>query len=1111
VSYSSEVLADSPIRYFKLDEQAGNTTAVDTAGAEDSTYFAATLGQAAVVGAGIRTVAASSAYVAPRVASGLSTAWSLEFWYKYDSSSGAVIWRDNTTGSAGWLMQLVNANADLTVRANGTDRTITGAGSLLTAAGWHHVVMTSSGTSVITYIDKVAVDTWTRTAAASTVVSTLRFGRDGSNATYYNGYYDEIAVYNTVLSSGRITVHYNAAFSATYTFGLYTVETFLSGSFTWTPPPGVTSYDALVVGAGGGGGAQSNGGGAGGAGGLLWLTGQACTPGVGISGSVGAVGTGGTASSTDPGDDGGNSVLGSNTATGGGGGGAGTSGTSANDGRAGGSGGGGAGSTSVANQSFGGAGTGGQGSAGAAGLGSTTAANRTGGGGGGKGSAGTAGATVVGGNGGTGYDASADLGTGVGVSGWFASGGGGGTQSGSSTAGTASTGGGGAGGKGSGTAAVSGAHNTGGGGGGGALAAGGHGGTGFVAVRYLTSNNTANLTATDTITSTGVVGKVIGATLAATVAITAAGVVGTSSGATISETATVSAAGDALSANEGSAALAATDTITATGVVGGSTGASLTPAATLTATGAVGKASGATVALTVTISASGIASVGGLSAGASISATAALSATGAVARIDTPTDTSNADDGIDLDGYATVDWEPDVVEPPFFVGPLLEDQVRTAARVIDTAPGALPNFTAAAARVVYAPAARDRVLIDGVDFTYWNDAAVQVENMKLIDPLLYGGARITLPGINPQFPDEALGDLVERFRFARVKIQRVLDGEVIATDSKGFVSRVDTTGTTLSLEVGGQAAGALSQMYVPPAVFRRKQDVEHICADLLRDARVQAKEHDGSSGVGLIKRGGSDGLTIFNETVAVWAGATGQAVTWTPNADGVYRKTQKSDTIVATAYIDSSLVSQSLAQDFMEQYTRVYARGFTANGEIVTNIKTPGLDQGEAPPFPGIIVGGGGDWTDIDPDEMIEAYPTTPFAERDGTGWKAIDDVDAVDIVFPVELDSTHTYEFEITWTGTGTNAWDTAGASGRLLSNSTIASPDDAYDASWYQLYDGAGEGPYDAVTTWTIGPGLEQWDDAFADTPPALYAMIETPVRSGFSQIRYRDLGVL
>jgi hypothetical protein len=317
------------------------------------------------------------------------------------------------------------------------------------------------------------------------------------------------------------------------------------------------------------------------------------------------------------------------------------------------------------------------------------------------------------------------------------------------------------------------------------------------------------------------------------------------------------------------------------------------------------------------------------------------------------TDTSNDDDGIYLgDGYAQVIWEPDVVEPPFFVGPLTEDQVRTAARVIDTAPGALPSYATAVARQVYAPAARDRVLIDGVDFTYWNGAAVQVENMKLIDPLLYGGARITLPGINPQFPDAELGDLVTRFRFARVKIQRVLDGEVISTDSKGFVSRVDTSGTTLSLEVGGEAAGALSQMYVPPAVFRRKQDVEHICADLLRDARVQAKEHDGTSGVGLIKRGGSDGLTIFNETVAVWAGATGQAVTWTPNADGVYRKTQKSDTIVATAYIDSSLVSQSLAQDFMEQYTRVYARGFTANGEIVTNIKTPGLDQGDAPDFP---------------------------------------------------------------------------------------------------------------------------------------------------------------
>jgi peptidoglycan hydrolase-like protein with peptidoglycan-binding domain len=458
-------------------------------------------------------------------------------------------------------------------------------------------------------------------------------------------------------------------------------------------------------------------------------------------------------------------------------------------------------------------------------------------------------------------------------------------------------------------------------------------------------SGSAALAATGTIAAAGVVGRSTGASLAATGTITAAGVVGKVAGAALSATATITAAGDALAANEGSAVLAATGIIAAAGVVGTSTGAAIAATDTITATGAVGVAAGASLAATATISAAGLVS-SGAAAGAAIAATVTITAAGVVARVDIPTDTSNIDDGINIDGSATVTWEPDVVEPPFFVGPLTEDQVRIAARCIDTAPGALPSFTPAVARQVYAPAARDRVLIGGVDMTYWNGATVQVENMKLIDPLLYGGCRITLPGINPQFPDAVLGDLFERFRFARVKVQRVLDGVVIATDSKGFVSRIDTSGTTLSLEVGGEAAGALSQMYVPPPVFRRKQDVEHIVADTLRDARVRAKEHDGTSGLGLIRRGGSDGLTIVNETIAVWSGAVGQAVTWTPNADGVYRKTQKSDEIVATAYIDSSLVSQDLHQDFAEQWTRVYAQGFTAAGEIVTNIKTPGLTQG---------------------------------------------------------------------------------------------------------------------------------------------------------------------
>jgi hypothetical protein len=307
-----------------------------------------------------------------------------------------------------------------------------------------------------------------------------------------------------------------------------------------------------------------------------------------------------------------------------------------------------------------------------------------------------------------------------------------------------------------------------------------------------------------------------------------------------------------------------------------------------------------------------------------------------------------ANDGLELDGGAQVVLTTPVASPPTPLGG--EQPIR--ARVIDTAPS---GDVAAVARTADAAAGTYRVRIGARDVTYLNDAQVVVEEIRLIDPLKYGGARITLPGVNPQFVDY---DLQDRYGLQRVVIEQVVDGEVVNADDpdyKGFVSRIDTSGTELSLTLGGEAAGRLSGLYVTPPVYRRKQDVEHILCDTLRDARVRAHQHDGSSGVGLVRRGGTDGLSIFQEYLDIWSGETGDPITFTPNDRGAYRKTVKdTETIHGTIYPDSSLASMDLSIDFMEapMARRVYARGFNANKQLIANIKTPGLNEGQAPTFP---------------------------------------------------------------------------------------------------------------------------------------------------------------
>jgi hypothetical protein len=308
--------------------------------------------------------------------------------------------------------------------------------------------------------------------------------------------------------------------------------------------------------------------------------------------------------------------------------------------------------------------------------------------------------------------------------------------------------------------------------------------------------------------------------------------------------------------------------------------------------------------------------------------------------------------------WPVAETEPDVEPVPSNLTSAA-DQARIVAKIIDTPEVMGAAYEAATSRTASIDMPLDRLVVNGVDLTYVDGIPAILEGYKLIDPLLYGSATVVIPAINPLFGHADFGadatELRDYFNRARIRLDRVSSGTVQARDFKGFVTRVDCEDTVLRLEVAGEASGALSMMYVPKPAYRRKQDVEHILVDLLRDARVNAHEHAGASGVGLIRRGEADGLTIFNETLAVWAGATGAWITFTPNDDGDYRKTVKpddGDPVDFTAY-PSDIVSASLAQDFTEQFDRVYAHGFTPQGELVTNVKVPGITQGTPPTYPG--------------------------------------------------------------------------------------------------------------------------------------------------------------
>jgi hypothetical protein len=242
------------------------------------------------------------------------------------------------------------------------------------------------------------------------------------------------------------------------------VQSFTTGSTTWTAP--VTgNIRVLVVAGGGGGGLQVGGGG--GAGGLIYNTSFSVTANQSYALSVGAGGNGASSSSTH-GSNGSNSVFSNLTAIGGGGG-----GSHANNGvsTSGGSGGGGGASTGTG----GSPGTAGQGNSGGTGFASSW-------GGGGGGGAGFAGNNATAGFGGKGGDGLVIDITGSAV---YYAGGGGGCSDSSNSGSSGGLGGGGAGRSNAANGVQNATANTGGGGGGiRDTGSPGSGGSGIVVVRY---------------------------------------------------------------------------------------------------------------------------------------------------------------------------------------------------------------------------------------------------------------------------------------------------------------------------------------------------------------------------------------------------------------------------------------------------------------------------------------------------------------------------------------------------------------------------------------------------------------------------------------------------
>lgn len=232
MSYSSEVLTDSPLLLANLDEATGATSLADSSG--NSHPFGTVVAGTATFGAaaaaalpGTSITFPGNAYakcVSPTFLNSLTTI-TVEMWFK-STTSGTLymLTRDDVSGGTAThrSFHFYLASGQLTFllfnTAGGFSFAISGTTYL--DGAWHHGVGTFDGTNIKVYVDKVLKGTtamsgtWRASAGSDLMLGGVWNNATSTPASQYVGSADAVAVYGTALSSTRIGVHYDAGVTA---------------------------------------------------------------------------------------------------------------------------------------------------------------------------------------------------------------------------------------------------------------------------------------------------------------------------------------------------------------------------------------------------------------------------------------------------------------------------------------------------------------------------------------------------------------------------------------------------------------------------------------------------------------------------------------------------------------------------------------------------------------------------------------------------------------------------------------------------------------------------------------------------------------------------------
>lgn len=206
----------APIAYYKFDN--GSITVDSVAGTYTLTNSGAANTASGKIGYGSDFVP-NSAMNNNSVIGATSYPKSFQAWVYFDSVTGDRAILSQSDGSIHYYTLKLNASSQIVFRSN--NNSFAGdvnTGITATTATWYHIVVVQqSSTSVDLYVNGSATNTGAATFAATAGQFYLGYlGR--SSVWYLDGRLDEVAVWNTGLTSTDVTDLYNSGSGNQYPF-----------------------------------------------------------------------------------------------------------------------------------------------------------------------------------------------------------------------------------------------------------------------------------------------------------------------------------------------------------------------------------------------------------------------------------------------------------------------------------------------------------------------------------------------------------------------------------------------------------------------------------------------------------------------------------------------------------------------------------------------------------------------------------------------------------------------------------------------------------------------------------------------------------------------------